>query len=85
VAIGASEGLVPVEECLHGVGPRAERAQRLQRVAENRPVDDRGRSRGQAVDVEAEDLLRLRAVGDLEARLRGLVGGEEQQHTAGDR
>ena len=56
VPVGAVEGLVPVQQGLDAVVPGGT-AEALERVSEGRLVDHGLLTRGQAVNVDAEDLL----------------------------
>ena len=85
VAVGAAEGLVTMEQGLDGVGARADVLEALQRVADVGPAHGHRLPRLHPVHVEAEDLLRLEAVVDQEARLLAVVGREHDQQAAVER
>ena len=82
VAIGPMECLVPVEQGLHPVFAGRDFGDALQGVSEDGPVDDCFVAGFQAVDVDAEDELRSRAVVDLEPRFSASVGGNHEEHAA---
>ena len=85
VAVRPVEGLVPVEKGLDVVLAGGHLGQAAQRIAEGGRVDDRFGPRLEAVDIDAEDKLRRRAVVDLEPGLGGVARRKEQQHPAVDR
>ena len=79
VAVRAVERLVPMEHGLHGVLPGGEVLDAVPRIAQDARVDGGRLARLQAVDVDAEHELGLRALADLEARLLGGVVRDEEQ------
>ena len=85
VAVRAAEGLVAVQQGLHRVRAWRDLVEAGHGVAEDRGIEDGGLPRRQPFNIHAEDLLRLHAVADLEARLAGRLGREHQQHAAVDR
>ena len=86
VAVGAAEGLVPVEERLDLVGARRNLREAHGGETQDVALEDRLRSGLPAVDVDSEDLLAAeRVVGDLRAGLFALVGREEKQQASVER
>ncbi len=85
VPVGAVERLVPVQEGLDPIATGRDLAQALDRVSQSLLVDHGLVIGRQGVDVDAEDLLGLRAVVDLEPRLTFVVGGEHHEQSAIDR
>jgi hypothetical protein len=79
VAVAAMERLVFVQQRLHRVGARGQVAQRLQRIAGHAGLEGGGGAGRPAVHVDAEGLLALGAVLDLESRLLAVVLGDEEQ------
>ena len=84
MTIGAAERLVPVQEGLDPVGASRERPEALERISKGRGVDDHLSIRSHSLHVEAEDLLGLESVGDLESRLVRGVGRDHQEQAAVD-
>ena len=85
VAVGPVKGLVPVQEGLDPIVPGGNLRQALHRVAQRGGVDHGVLAGLQPLDVDAEDLLGLRAVVDLEPRLLGGVLREHDQDPAVER
>ena len=85
VTVRPCEGLVDVQQALHPVLAWRQIVQALDRIAEHVGIDDRVLTRRKRLDVDAENLRGPIAVRHLEARLRLLVGRDEQQHPAVDR
>jgi hypothetical protein len=85
VSVGAMEGLVAVQERLHGVLARRDFRKAPARIAEDLPVDHRFLSRLQAVHIDAEDQLRVGVVADLEPWLPFGIGRHHQQHASVER
>jgi len=85
VAVGAPERRVDVEHRLHEVLARWDLRRALERVPARRSVDDNRLVRLQAVDVDAEDLLRARAAGDLKPRLGLAALRDDEQDAAVER
>ena len=85
VAVGALVGLVAVQERLHPVLASGDVGQAADRVPEGPTVHGDRLAGRPAVDVHAERQLAVRAVHDLEARLRGVVPGEHEDEPAVER
>ena len=80
VSVAAVEGLIKVNQCLNTIMARGEETQALERVTRSRGIDDHLLIGPKAVHIDAEDLLRLWAVADLEARLvLGIRGKHDEQ------
>jgi hypothetical protein len=79
VPVLAMKGFVSMQQSLHSIRAGRNVAQAAFRVAQDAGVDHaRGVGR-HGVDIDAEQLLRLRAILDLKARLPFLAGGNHQQ------
>ena len=85
MAIAPPERLVDVQQALHEVlaGRHVRQAER--RIAERAAVDDHIASGLEALDVDAESLLRPVVVRDLKARLLRSIRRQQQQHPAVER
>ncbi len=85
VAVGASERRVDIDHRLHPVVAGGDLRDRRERSAARGGVDDRGRARRQAVDVDAEHRLRREAAAHLEPRLAVVLPRHDQQHAPVER
>jgi len=69
VAVGAGEGLVFMQQCLNAVGSGGQVRQRRQGVTDGIGIEGYGGTGLPVLHIHAEDLARIRAVGDLETGL----------------
>jgi hypothetical protein len=79
------EGRIAVQDRLHVILARRELAEALHRIAKRFVVDDRGSSRWEPVDVDAEERLRLAPAHDVKAWLFVVAIRQQQQDAAIDR
>ena len=82
VAVGAMEGLVTVQDDLHVVFPRRNVAQIANRVPKRRFADHNRLAGTHRIHIHPKHHLGLRGIVDLEARLGGRVGRENQKQPA---